>query len=157
MQAASLGVPFQPVAGLRGTDVAASGSFATVRDPYRGEEVYVVPAIRPDWAVVHVHEADRRGNARLYGSVGYDLVMVEAAAGVILTSEQIVSGEEFEAHPERTQIPGIFVDAVVHAPRGAWPCGCAPAYDVDAEGVEAYLAAAGSPDLLRAYLERIDP
>jgi len=85
MQAASLGIPFQPVRGLFGTDVATAGGFATVRDPYSGEDIYVVPRIRPDWAVLHVHEADEQGNARLYGSPGYDLVMAEAAAHVILT------------------------------------------------------------------------
>jgi glutaconate CoA-transferase, subunit A len=157
MQAASLGVPFQPVPGLRGTDVAEAASFATVRNPYGDDDVYVVPAIRPEWAVLHVDEADRRGNARLYGARGYDLVMAEAAAHVMVTAEEIVSGDEFERHPERTQIPGIFVDVVVHAPRGAFPCGCAPRYDVDADGIEAYLAAAGSPDLLRAYLDRTRP
>ena len=42
MQAASLGIPFQPVRGLFGTDVATAGGFVTVRDPYSGEDVYVV-------------------------------------------------------------------------------------------------------------------
>ena len=157
MQAASLGIPFQPVRGLFGTDVAADGGFATVRDPYSGELVYVVPRIRPEWAVLHVHEADEQGNARLYGSPGYDLVMAEAAAHVILTTERLVSSEEFRAHPEQTKIPGIFVSAVVEAARGASPCGCMPAYDVDPAGINAYLQAAGSDDALAAYLDRVNP
>jgi len=157
MQAASLGIPFQPVPGLRGTDVASTGGFATVRDPYSGEEVYVVPRIRPDFAVLHVHEADAEGNARILGSPGYDLVMAEAAARVILTVERVISGEEFATHPEWTRIPGLFVTAVVAAPKGAFPCGCMPEYDVDAEGIGAYREAAGSPDRLREYLDRVVP
>jgi len=157
MPAASLGVPFQPIRGLFGTDVATVGGFATVRDPYSGESVYVVPQIRPDWAVLHVHEADPQGNARLYGSPGYDLVMAEAAAGVILTAERIISQEESGAHPEWTKIPGIFVAAVVAAPRGASPCGCMPDYDVDPEGIDTYLRAAGSEGSLNDYLGRVNP
>jgi glutaconate CoA-transferase, subunit A len=157
MQAASLGIPFQPIRGLYGTDVAAASGFTTVRDPYSGEDVYVVPRIRPDWAVLHVHEADEQGNARLHGSPGYDLVMMEAAAHVILTAERIIPPEEFAAHPEWTKIPGIFVQAVVLAPRGAFPCGCMPDYDVDPAGIDAYLRAAGAEDRLREYLGHVNP
>lgn len=157
MQAASLGIPFQPIRGLCGTDVAAASGFATVRDPYSGEEVYVIPRIRPDWAVLHVHEADEQGNARLYGSPGYDLVMAEAAARVILTAERIIPVAESVAHPEWTKIPGIFVAAVVPALQGAFPCGCMPDYDVDPAGIGAYLRAAGSEDRLREYLKHVSP
>ena len=157
MQAASLGIPFQPIRGLHGTDVAKAGGFVTVRDPYSGEEVFAIPRIRPDWAVLHVHEADDAGNARIYGSLGYDLVMAEAAARVILTTERLLPPEEFRARPELTKIPGIFVAAVVESPGGAAPCGCMPDYDVDAEGIDAYLQAAGSEARLTAYLDRVNP
>ena len=157
MQAASLGIPFQPIRGLCDTDVAASSGFATVRDPYSKEDVYVVPRIRPDWAVLHVHEADEQGNARLRGSPGYDLVMAEASAQVMLTTERIIPVQESIAHPELTKIPGIFVTAVALVPNGAFPCGCMPDYDVDAAGIEDYTSAAGSDDRLREYLRRVNP
>jgi glutaconate CoA-transferase, subunit A len=157
MQAASLGIPFQPIRGLRDTDVAAAAGFATVRDPYSKEEVHVVPRIRPDWAVLHVHEADEQGNARIRGSPGYDLVMAEASAHVILTAERIISLEESVAHPDLTKIPGIFVAAVVPAPHGAFPCGCMPDYDVDPAGIQDYAHATKSDEGLTAYLRRVDP
>ena len=157
MQAASLGIPFQPIRGLHGTDVATAGGFAIVRDPYSGEEVYAIPRIRPDWAVLHVHEADDQGNARIYGSPGYDLVMAEAAARVILTAERIIPGEECAAHPELTKVPGLFVTAVVRLPGGASPCACMPDYDVDPAGIGSYLDSAASEAGLRAYLERVNP
>ena len=157
MQAASLGIPFLPIRGLRGTDVARAGGFATVRDPYSGEEVCAIPRIRPDWAVLHVHEADEQGNARIYGSPGYDLVMAEAAARVILTAERILPAEEFAAHPELTKVPGIFVSAIVRLPGGAAPGACMPDYDVDAGGIGSYLASAESEADLRLYLERVNP
>ena len=157
MQAASLGIPFQPIRGLCETDVAAAAGFATVRDPYSNEEVHVVPRIRPDWAVLHVHEADPQGNARLRGSPGYDLVMAEASAHVILTTERIISVDESIAHPDLTKIPGIFVTAVSLVPHGAFPCGCMPDYDVDPAGIQDYAEATGSDQRLREYLRRVNP
>src|SRR3990170_1053047 len=79
LRAASLGVPFEPIPGIRGTDLPATADFRTVKDPWTGEEVYLVPALRPQWAVLHVQEADARGNARIYGSPGYDILMAQAA------------------------------------------------------------------------------
>ena len=157
MQAASLGIPFQPIRGLCGTDVATASGFATVRDPYSNEDVYVVPRIRPDWAVLHVHEADEQGNARLRGSPGYDLVMAEASGHVILTTERIIAVEESAARPDLTKIPGIFVTAVAVVPNGAFPCGCMPDYDVDPAGIDDYLRSTDSSDKLREYLRRVTP
>ena len=149
-------MPFQPVAGLFGSDVPAASGLQTVRDPYTGSEVYVAPAIRPDWAVLHVHEADAQGNARIYGSVFWDRLMSRAARGVILTAERIVPTAELARQPELTVVPALLVRAVVEAPGGAAPCSCAPAYDTDRAGVEAYLAACGDPAALAAYLDKQD-
>ena len=82
--------------------------------------------------------------------------MSRAAKGVILTAERIVSSAELARQPEQTVIPGLFVNAVVHAPRGAWPCSSTPYYDVDEAGVRAYLAACAEPGSLRRYLDEQD-
>ena len=68
LRAASYGIPFQPVAGVFGSDLARVNNWKTVTDPYSGKEVYAIPAIRPDIAVIHVNEVDEFGNARLYGT-----------------------------------------------------------------------------------------
>jgi glutaconate CoA-transferase, subunit A len=149
-------VPFQPVAGLHGSDLPTATGLQTVRDPYSGVEVYVVPAIQPDWAVLHVHEADALGNARIYGSVFWDRLMSRAARGVILTAERIVPTAELARQPELTVIPALLVRAVVAAPGGALPCSCAPDYDIDRASVEAYLAACADPAALAAYLAAQD-
>jgi len=156
MRAASNGIPFEPIAGLTGSDIPAAAGFRTVKDPYTGVELYAIPAIRPDWAVIHVQEADALGNARIYGSPYWDLVMSRAAARVILTAERIVATEELTKLPELTRIPHFLVEAVVHAPEGARPTSCHPYYGIDADGVHAYLAAADRPETLRAYLDSTD-
>lgn len=153
MRAASFGIPFQPVAGLDGSDIPDASGFARVKDPYSDRWVYAIPAIRPDWAIVHVPVCDQRGNARIYGSPFWDRVITRAARRVILVSEQIVPSEELAAQPELTIIPEIFVAAVVHLPRGAWPTSCYPLYAVDEDAVWRYLELAGTREGLARYLE----
>ncbi len=156
MRAASHGLPFEPIVGLAGSDIPAAAGLKTIRDPYTGAELYAVPAIRPDWAILHVQEADALGNARIYGSPYWDLVMSRAAARVILTAERIVPTEELARQPELTRVPHFLVAAVVHAPEGARPTSCHPYYGIDEAGVRAYLDAAERPETLRAYLEAAD-
>jgi glutaconate CoA-transferase subunit A len=127
-----------------------------VADPYTGQQVYVVPRLQPDWALIHVPEADADGNARIYGTPFWDRPMSRAARGVILTAERIVPREHLAAQPELTVVPGLLVRAVVHAPGGALPCSSTPDYDVDRAGVERYLATVGDQDALARYLDAED-
>ena len=39
LRAASYGIPFQPVAGVFGSDLVEINGWKTVRDPYTGQEV----------------------------------------------------------------------------------------------------------------------
>ncbi len=156
LRAAIQGVPFMPVAGLIGSDLPAARGFRTLADPYTGREVVVVPALVPDVAIVHVHEADAEGNARIVGTRFEDVLMVQAARRVVLTAERIVDGAAFEAAPEGVAIAGFMVDAVVHAPGGAWPFSCAGLYDFDAAYLADYVAASRDAAALRQFVaERI--
>jgi glutaconate CoA-transferase subunit A len=153
LRAAIQGVPFMPVAGLQGSDLPAARNFRAVYDPYGDDEVYVVPALPLDVAIVHVQEADVFGNARIRGTRFEDDLMVKAAARVIVTAERIVAGESFVAAPESVTIPGFLVDAVVEAPGGAWPFSCATLYDYDADYLAAWAAAAADPDKASRFIE----
>jgi len=135
----------------------ASLGLKTVRDPYGEAELVAVPRLRPDWAVIHVPEADARGNARIYGTPFWDRLMARAARRVLVTAERILPSEELARQPELTAIPELFVEAVVHAPRGAWPGSCYPHYGVDYPAVEAYLAMARDPNGLGAHLDADSP
>lgn len=153
LQAAAFGLPFQAVAGFAGSDVPGVSPFATVTDPFTGNDTLVVPAIRPDWAILHVHEADVRGNARIYGTPVWDRLMSRAAKKVILTAETIVDTSHFVAQPEMTIIPELFVEAVVHAPAGAWPTAVFDRYDIDEAAMRRYLDLSRTPEGFRQYLE----
>lgn len=152
LRAAIQGVPFMPVAGLIGSDLLAARDFRTIADPYTGETVVAIPALKPDVAIIHVHEADELGNALIVGSKFEDVLMAQAADYVILTAERIVDGDVFASDPARASISSLYVDAVVEAPHGAWPLGCAGLYEPDlaflAEFVEAGKHAAQLNDFI---------
>ena len=153
LRAASQGVPFMPLNGLQGSDLIGLRGFKTVRDPYSDQDVLVVPAIVPDVALIHVQQADQDGNARISGSVFEDLLMAKAARRVIVTAEEIVDHAVMAADPTGTTIPGFLVEAVIEAPRGAWPTSCAGRYDYDEALIGELLAHAGDTEQLRRFVE----
>jgi glutaconate CoA-transferase subunit A len=142
-----------PIAGMTGSDLFAARDFRTVADPYTGEQVVAIPALIPDVAIIHVQEADALGNARILGTHFEDVLMVKAARNVIITAERIVPGREFEPSPENVAIPAFMVDAVVEAPRGAWPCSCAGYYDIDTKYLAEYIAASKDEASFRRFVD----
>ena len=78
----------------------AARGFQAVADPYSDANVYVVPALVPDVAIIHVQEADAAGNGRILGTRFEDVLMAQAARRVILTAERIVDGAAFAEAPE---------------------------------------------------------
>jgi glutaconate CoA-transferase subunit A len=139
LRAASYGIPFQPVAGVFGSDLPKINDWKTVKDPYTGSEVYVIPAIRPDVAVIHVNEADELGNARVYGTPFWDHPVTRAAKRVLVTAEKLVATDVLRQQPELTLVPGFMVEAVAIVPNGAWPGSMHPLYEIDYPAVECYM------------------
>ena len=152
LRAAIQGVPFMPVAGLLGSDLLGARDFRTIEDPYSGETVVAVPVLKPDVAIIHVHEADDLGNALITGSKFEDVLMAQAADRVILTAERIVDGAAFASDPSLATISSLYVDAVVEAPRGAWPLGCAGLYEPDLAFLAEFVEAGKDANRLSAFV-----
>lgn len=151
LRAAAYGIPFQPVGGVHGSDLARVNGWQTVRDPYgSGTDVYVIPAIAPDVTIIHAAEADLQGNARVYGSPFWDQPLTRAAKRVLITAEKLVPTDTLRAQPELTLVPAFMVEAVAIVPGGAWPGSMHPYYEIDYPAVEAYLHDA--PGVLDAHL-----
>lgn len=132
LRAASYGIPFMPVEGLKAGDLLeANDYFQEVIDPFSGQKIYAVKAIRPDVAIIHVQEAERNGNALIRGPKFEDVLASRAAKKVIITAERIVPDNRFFHSREKADIPHFLVDAVVKCPRGAFPCSCPESYDID--------------------------
>lgn len=161
LQAATAGVPFMPTRAGLGTDMPALHADRTweMVDERSGRRFLACAALAPDVAVVHVHEADRLGNARMNPKlVWFDTELVKAARRVVITAERIVDTDSFRAAPERTSIPGYAVDHVIEAPRGAWPTACWPAYPYDSDFYRSYQRAARDEETFAAmFAEHVGP
>jgi glutaconate CoA-transferase, subunit A len=112
-------LPFAVMRGYRGNDLAGRTRVAAVTCPFTGEELAAVPALRPDVAIVHAQEADRRGNVHLWGIPGVQKEALLAARRSLVTVERIV--DELELRPGGVVIPGWVLDAVAEAPGGSQP------------------------------------
>ncbi|MDR9431928.1 MAG: CoA-transferase [Natronomonas sp.] len=133
LEAAAMGVPYLPTRSLLGSDIAAEPQFRVAEDPFEGERVVQVPAVSPDWAIVHVQRAAPTGDAHLWGNTGVTYEAVRAADRVLVTAEEVVDLSVIKSDPSRTRITREQVDAVVEAPFGAHPAPVAGRYDRDNE------------------------
>lgn len=172
LQAGATGLPFMPMNPTAAGDLErANANYRTVRDPYSGQEVVVVPALNPDVAIVHVQRCDQEGNSHIWGIIGEQKEAAFAARRVILTTEEIVDESVIRSDPNRTLIPGLVVDAVCHVPYASHPSYTQGYYDRDnafylewdeisksQESVQKYLEewVYGVPDR-QAYWEKLGP
>ena len=135
LRAGAMGATFVPVRSLGGTDNFAYSGAKLIEDPYTGQPTVIVPALNPDVALIHVQQADVFGNARIFGAGITDVESALASKKVIVTAEEIVDTEDIRHNPGLTKIPYYVVDAVVHAPFGAYPGECPGVYASDTEHV----------------------
>ena len=141
LRAAAYGVPFQPCGGLHGSDIPKLNGWKSLSDPYgSNSEVWVIPAIKPDFAIIHATEVDEAGNVRVAGTYHWDRIMSRAAKSVLVVAERVIDTAEFKRQPELTLIPYFMVEALAIVPHGAWPGSCWPEYPIDYEAVESYLS-----------------
>lgn len=153
LRAAKMNVPFMPVYGLRAGDLLLKNDyFVVVEDPFSGEPVTLVKAIVPDIAVIHVHECDVNGNARIHGPKYEDVLMSRAAKKVIITTEKIVSDKVMKLNNESIDIPGFLVSAIVHTPNGASPTSCYKLYDIDQKLLASFIGMK-SKEEIKHYLK----
>ena len=154
LQAGATGVPFMPMNPTAASDLeAANPQYRTVTDPYSGIEVTVVPALKPDVAIVHVQRADSQGNAHIWGIIGEQKEAAFAADRVILTAEEIVDESVIRSDPNRTLIPGFIVDAVCHVPYCAHPSYTQGYYDRDNAFYLEWDRISSSQESLQTYLD----
>lgn len=161
LQAGEKGIPFMPLRGLIGSDILTYRSdYRVVDNPLAApganaaDPIVLIPALRPDVALIHAPLADREGN--LWVGRDHELrILAHAAKRTVATVEQVVEGD-LNADPLRAAglIPALYVDAIALAPRGALPRGMPGLYDEDAAAIAAYVRAAETPQGFRAWLGR---
>lgn len=153
-KAAAMGVPFIPVRSMLGTDTLKYSAAKVVECPFTGEPICLLPALILDVGLIHVHRADKYGNAQIDGISGFAYELARASKRLIISTEQIVDCEDFRCHPDRTIIPYYLVDAVVYAPFGSHPGEMCYMYRRDERQIREWVEASQNPESAQAYLEK---
>jgi glutaconate CoA-transferase, subunit A len=153
LQAAAMGVPFLPVRSLLGTDTFRHSAACEIVCPFTGIRLTALPALYPDVAAIHVHEADRYGNCRIVGITVADLELARAAKRLIITCERLIPNDEIRSDPSRTVIPFFCVDAVCEVPFGSYPGNMPGEYFSDEDHLRRWLEIEADPDVYRVFLE----
>ncbi len=155
LQAGATGLPFMPMNPTAAGDLErVNPHIRTVTDPYSGQDVAVVPALKPDVAIVHVQRCDAEGNAHIWGIIGEQKEAAFAAERVLVTTEEIVDEAVIRSDPNRTLIPGFIVDAVCLVPHCAHPSYTQGYYDRDNAFYLEWDKISADPAAVKAYLDQ---
>jgi glutaconate CoA-transferase subunit A len=152
-----MGLPFMPIRSVQGTDfMKLHPEFKTMICPFTGDELVLVPALKPDVALLHAHYADEQGNLHIAGPPVADNLFAKASTKVLVTVEKIISHAELAE--KGITIPYFYVTALCVVPFGAHPTSCYPLYAYDRQHTKHYyqLAKQGDAsfqtDYLRAFV-----
>lgn len=147
-------LPFYPLRNYRGSDLPrVNPLIRTVTCPFTGEELAAVPALNPNTAIIHVQRADENGNAHVWGLLGVQKEAAFAARKTIVVAEEIVPESVIRSDPNRTLIPGMIVDAVVHEPFGCHPSYAQGYYDRDNDFYVRWREISQDVEKFNAYLD----
>lgn len=157
--ASAIGVPFLPTKSMLGSDMLRNNwleegkKFLIMECPFSGERVVLVPALKPDVAVIHAQYADEDGNVQILGPTALIDEQARASSKVIVTVEKIVSKVFTRNRPELTIIPSFIVDAIVEVPYGAHPTSLYDYYDYDIDHLKYSYDQSRDEDKFKRYLD----
>lgn len=147
-------LPFFPLRSYLGSDLPRHNPrIRFLQDPYGEGQVAVVPPLNPDVAILHAQRADPQGNTQAWGILGVQREAAFAARQVVVVVEEVVDTEVIRRDPNRTLLPGLIVDAVVHEPFGAHPSYVQGYYDRDNSFYREWDQLSRQPDHVQAWLE----
>ena len=144
-----------PVPGHVGSDYERMRpELRVIQNPFAPDErVMLVPAIRPDVALVHALAAAADGTL-LLDHMEDDALLAQASRVVIASAERILPVGDLRRAAEGTVLEGIHVTGVVEIPGGGHPTLVRGAYEADAKHLEEYAAAARDDASFAEYLGR---
>jgi glutaconate CoA-transferase subunit A len=153
-KAAAMGVSFLPGRNVMGTDTFKYSAAKVVKCPFTGKLFCLFPALWPDVAAVHVHEADIYGNCRLKGISIADLELARAAKRLIITCERLVHNDVIRNDPTQTVIPYYLVDAVCEVPFGSYPGNMPYEYFSDEEHLRLWMQSEEDLEKFKKFLDQ---
>jgi hypothetical protein len=149
-----MGVPFIPVRSMLGTDTLKYSAAKVVECPFTGDPIALLPALILDVGLIHVHRADKYGNAQIDGISGFAFELARASKRLLISTEEIIDTELIRSQPDRTIIPYYLVDAVVEAPFGSHPGEMCYLYERDEAHIKSWVVASKTPEAAQAYLDK---
>lgn len=168
--AGSLGIPFIPTlsglhtdlltkegfgTNIRGKEKVALHKFGVARNPFKAEEdnVFLLPALNPDVALIHAQYVGDDGTVRIKGLTFADVEEAKSADKLIVTCEEILPRDFMRMDPDQNSLPAFLVDAIVPVKYGAHPTACRLFYDYDAKHLNMYREAAVEDNAFQRYLQ----
>lgn len=155
LQAGEKGQPFAPLRGVLGTDVLRHrADWKVIQNPFGEDDpVLVLPALRPDLALLHAAKADRHGN--VWTGPDEAIRIVARAAHRVLATVEAVVEENLLADPLSAAgtLPSLYVEAVAEVPAGAWPLAMPDLYGEDGPAIRRYVERARSGAPASTWLE----
>jgi glutaconate CoA-transferase, subunit A len=155
-QAAEKGTPFMPLRGLIGSDLLhIRPDWRVIDNPFGNDDpIVLLPAIKPDVALIHAPMADRAGNIWI-GRQRELATMAHAAAKTVVTVEKLYDGNLLEDPVLAAgTLAGFYVDAVAIAENGCWPLSLPDHYAADLDHLADYARLAATAEGFARYLEQ---
>jgi len=156
LQATEKGVPFMPLRGLIGSDVLTyRDDWKVIDNPFANHDpIVLLPALKPDVALIHAPMADRAGNVWI-GRQRELAMMAHAAEKTVATVERIVEHDLLDDPVLAAgTLPGFYVESIALAPRGCWPLPLPDHYALDAAHLAEYARLAATAQGFSEYLDR---
>ncbi len=157
LQASEKGVPFMPLSGLIGSDILKHRNDWTVVDDPLGEgrgPIVLIPAIKPDVAILHAPLGDRFGNVWL--GKRRELFTIAHAAKTTLVTVEKIQDEDLLQDPKMA--PGtlaeLYIGGLAVAEGGARPLALEGHYASDLDHLRRYAREGKSDGGFQAYIER---
>ena len=152
--AGASGLPLAVFRGYLGAELArVNPNIKTIADPFTGEQLAAVRAIRPDVAIIHAQTADRAGNVLIEGILGVQKEAVLSAKRSLVTVETIVDSLRGAVHPNACVLPAWTVSAIAHVPGGAHPSYAQGHYTRDNAFYKAWDTIARERDTFLAWMD----
>lgn len=157
LQASEKGVPFMPLGGIIGSDIVKYRNDWQVVDDPMGQgngKVLLLPAIKPDVAIIHAPLADRFGN--IWVGKRHELFTIAHAAKTTLATTEEIQDDNLTEDPVMAAgtIPAMYLGGLAVAKEGSKPLGLGQKYAIDMDHIRSYAAEARTQEGFNAYLQR---
>lgn len=155
LQAVEKGVPFMPMRGLIGSDIARfRPDWKMMQNPFSDapDEIILLPATPLDVTVFHAPYADAAGNVFI-GRRRELATLTHSSREVYVTVEKIVDTDLFETEATAAgTLPAFYFAGLAVAENGAWPVGLTDVYPPDAGELRRYAGMARTEAGFAEYL-----